>query len=97
MFGDRTFFAVAFPVLLASPLMPVRAVHRRALTLLAGSPEGLTVSLLRPQRPYRSAGRSDQRGARDGPGVEKARPATDRGDHAADQRQGAQSQSSPRV
>jgi len=26
--------------------MPIRAVHRRALTLLAGSPEGLTVSLL---------------------------------------------------
>jgi len=33
-------------VLLASPLMPIRAVHRRALTLLAGSPVGLTVSLL---------------------------------------------------
>ena len=26
--------------------MSIRAVHRRALTLLAGSPEGLTVSLL---------------------------------------------------
>jgi hypothetical protein len=26
--------------------MPIRAVHRRALTLLAGNPEGLTVSLL---------------------------------------------------
>ena len=46
MFGNRTFFPEAFPVLLASPLMPIRAVHRRALSLLAGSPEGLTVSLL---------------------------------------------------
>ena len=43
MFGHRTFLPA---VLLASPLMPIRAVHRRALTLLAGSPEGLTVSLL---------------------------------------------------
>jgi hypothetical protein len=46
VYGDRTFFPAAFPVLLASTLMPIRAVHRRALTLLAGSPEGLTISLL---------------------------------------------------